>query len=312
MRADLLHVVAVRSNPLQWHRPEAVCREFIAHMLDSGVQLTIVEVQYGDRPFIYQVPHVNHIGLRAKTMVWCKENAMNIAISRLPDARYVCCSDADVFHRRKDWARETVEALQLYDVIQPWSEAYDLGPNDEHMTVHKSFCSLYHRGLPVAPDGISKFWKADGGPYDYAHSGFTWAYTRQALDWLGGLFEVGGMGSGDYHMALSLVGKAEQSLVGKASLNYRSAVLEWQDRAIRHINKNIGYIPGTIEHRFHGRKVDRAYLSRWDMFVRHGFDPRTDLKRNIFGLYEWTGNKPELKREFDLYLRARNEDVNNL
>ena len=48
------------------------------------------------------------------------------------------------------------------------------------------------------------------------------------------------------------------------------------------------------------------------MFVRHGFDPDADLKRNTSGVFEWTGNKPELRREFDLYLRSRNEDVNNL
>lgn len=63
---------------------------------------------------------------------------------------------------------------------------------------------------------------------------------------------------------------------------------------------------------FHGRKGDRGYQSRWDMFVKHGFDPHEDLKRNSHGVLEFAGNKPELRREFDRYLQSRNEDINAL
>lgn len=46
------------------------------------------------------------------------------------------------------------------------------------------------------------------------------------------------------------------------------------------------------------------------MFERHAFDPDTDLKRNTWGVLEWAGNKREREREWDLYLRARQEDLN--
>jgi hypothetical protein len=48
------------------------------------------------------------------------------------------------------------------------------------------------------------------------------------------------------------------------------------------------------------------------MFLEHGFDPVTDLKRNTNGVLEFAGNKPALERAFDRYLRAREEDVNTL
>jgi hypothetical protein len=312
MRNDLLHVFGVRSNPIRWRAPDLAARRWIEHMLDSGVRLHLVEVQYGETPFVFaDISHVDHIGLRARTWCWSKENALNIGIQRAPDAKYICWSDTDVIHRRSGWAAETVYALQQYDVVQPWSDAYDLGPADEHIQHHVSFCSRFHKGLPVAP-AAERFWKFDGGPYDYPHSGYAWAATRQALDWLGGLFELGGMGSGDHHMALALAGKAEYSIPGGVSASYRDEVLRWQARAVQHINGNIGFVPGTIEHLFHGRKADRGYLSRWDIFLRHAFDPTTDLKRNTYGVLEWVGNKPELRREFDLYLRSRNEDINSL
>lgn len=311
MRADLLHVFAARANPLRWQTPDRVYREWAQHMLDSGVRLHVIELGYGERPFVCDMPGVDHIGVRATTWAWSKENLLNLGIARVPEAKYICWSDSDVFHRRPGWAVETVHALQHYHVVQPWSDAYDLGPNDEHIQHHVSFCRQYHQGHPVVPSA-APMWKYDGGPYAYPHTGYAWAAHRQALDWTGGLFEHGGMGSGDHHMALALVGKAEASIPERASSAYRAAVLRWQARAEQHINRNIGYVPGTIEHRFHGRKADRAYVGRWDMFVQHQFDPDTDLKRNTNGVLEWAGNKPDLRRQFDLYLRSRNEDANSL
>jgi hypothetical protein len=65
-------------------------------------------------------------------------------------------------------------------------------------------------GKPVVPKG-TKFWSSNGGPYDYPHSGFAWCWVREVLDKIGGLFELGGMGSRDHHMALGLAGLAEYS-----------------------------------------------------------------------------------------------------
>jgi hypothetical protein len=69
-------------------------------------------------------------------------------------------------------------------------------------------------------------------------------------------------------------------------------------------------VPGTIEHRWHGDKTRRAYVSRWDMFIEHQFNPHADLKRNSYGALEFSGNKPDLERMFDNYLRDREEDSN--
>lgn len=308
MIAEKLHVVVARANPLRWRTPDVIYKDWVEHMLDSGVKLTVVECQYGEREFTAALPHVNHIGVRATTWCWSKENLLNIGISRIPEAHYICWSDSDIFHRQSNWATETLHALQNYHIVQPWGEAYDLGPDREISHSHVSFCKVFHQGGPLVPAG-GKFWKSDGGPYQYPHSGYTWAATRQALDWLGGLLEIGGMGSGDHHMALALAGYAARSMPGQASEAYRRHVMRWERRALAHINGNIGYVPTTIEHRFHGKKADRGYSSRWGMFVENQFDPDEDLKKNANGVIEWAGNKPLLRRQFDLYLRSRNEDA---
>jgi hypothetical protein len=53
-------------------------------------------------------------------------------------------------------------------------------------------------------------------------------------------------------------------------------------------------------------------VGRWDMFLKHQFNPDEDLKRNSFDVFEFAMNKPELRHDFDLYLRSRIEDANTL
>jgi hypothetical protein len=312
MNTNQVRVITAISNPIGWQSRIKLYKEFEQHILDSGVKLTVVECAYGERDYqlLPTSSHVTHIPVRAYTAIWNKENLMNIGINRSTE-KYIVTADADIEFRKSGWPIDVVHALQLHPVIQPWSDAYDLGPNDEHMQHHVSFASQFVKGVPVIPNK-EKMWKFNNGPYDYPHPGFVWAWTRQALDWVGGLLEVGGMGSGDHHMALGLVGGAEYSLPEKVSQNYKNAVMQWQDRAVRHINYNLGYTQGTIEHFYHGQKAKRNYTGRWDMFVKHNFDPHTDLKRNSYGVAELTGNKPDLQREFLNYLKSRDEDNNSL
>lgn len=303
MRADLLHVITCVANPIRWQSRVRLYREFERYMLDSGVHLTTVECGYGDRPLeCGGTPGVNHVGVRSRTLVWNKEALINIGMSRLPqDWKYMAWLDADIVFRRSGWAAETVQALQQYDVVQPWSDCYDLGPNGEHLQVHRSFCRLVHEGKPIIPSG--------GYGYEFAHPGYAWAATRQALEQVGGLVEAA-LGAGDHHMALALIGRVHESVPGGIHPNYMTALVQWQERAQRHIAGNIGYVPGTIEHHWHGPKERRGYISRWGILTKHGFDPVADLKRNTDGVPELAGNKPELRRDIDRYFRSRAEDAN--
>jgi hypothetical protein len=310
--ASLLTVVTARFNPLDWQAPDRHFRDWAFSVTSTGARLIVAEVQYGRKAFAcdLDLAGLTHVGLRAESWPWSKENALNIAVMHA-ETDYICWEDADVFHRDPNWASRTVTALQHYRVVQTWTKTLDLGPHDEIIQVHRSFADCVMQGQPIVPDH-GKFWKHDGGCYDYAHSGFSWACKRELLDRVGGFFELGGMGSGDHHMALAMVGKVDRSWPDGTSATYRDHLTRWERRALDYINGRIGVVHGTIEHRFHGNKQDRGYLSRWNMFVRHQFNPDTDLKRNSWGVLEWAGNKPELEREWDLYLRSRQEDINAL
>lgn len=301
-----LHVVTAVANPVRWKSRITLFKAFAQHMLDSGVQLTVVECAYGERPFeLAGMAHINHVPVRAKTLAWTKENLLNIGFSRLPDDwSYAAWIDADVTFRKDGWAGETVHALQQYDLVQPWSDCYDLGPNDDHLAAHRSFCRMVHDGKPIVPSG-----KAG---YTFAHPGYAWAATRRSLTLLGGLIDTAALGAGDHHMALALIGRVRDSVPGGVTAGYLAPLLRWQGRAAQHIAGNISYVPGTIEHGWHGSKDKRAYVDRWSIITRNAFDPSTDLMRNTWGVLELAGNKPKLRDDIDRYFRSRCEDANSM
>ena len=65
-----LQVVTCVANPVQWESRITLAKQFIEHMLDSGVSLTVVETAYGERPFeLANIPHIRHVPTRAATML---------------------------------------------------------------------------------------------------------------------------------------------------------------------------------------------------------------------------------------------------
>jgi len=311
MTTPVLHVFTARFNPLRWRQPQRHYLDWAHRMRDLGAEVTVVECAYGEAPWVCAIPGVvHHIGVRADSWAWAKECLLNLGIQRRPEAQYVCWADSDVFPRRNDWVEATLDALQHYHVVQPWETCYDLGPGDSHAHVWRSFARQYLHGHPIVVGEGEDFHKFWGGEHDYPHTGYCWAAKRSMLNEVGGLFEYGGMGAADHHQAVAMLGRVKSSFPKTISPAYRVLLEAWEKRATHAVNGRIGYVAGTIEHRFHGAKQNRQYWDRWQMFLRHGFDPMTDLKRNTWGVLEFAGNKPALELEWDQYLRMRWEDDN--
>ena len=134
--------------------------------------------------------------------------------------------------------------------------------------------------------------------------------SREAVEGTNGLIETAAVGAGDHHMARAIVGEARSSFPSGVSEGYARPILQWERRALNHIQKSIGYLPHTIEHFWHGPKPKRRYIERWDIVIKHQFDPFEDLKRNVFGVLELAGNKPDLTRDIEIYFLLRDEDSN--
>lgn len=297
-----LHVVAVISNPVRYKRRYELYKHFEQMVLDAGAELTLVESALGERHHecLHEDPRVRRVLLRTEHELWTKENMINIGVSKLPsDWKYVAWIDADISFARPDWVPETLHMLQHHPIVQMFSEAYDLGPDYQIIEKHMGFGYAYIHNKPKA------FNSRD--PYAFWHPGFAWACTRRAWDHLGGLLD-GTFGAADHHMACALIGDVDSSMHGLAPAAYKKWVHIWQDRAVRHLRYDLGYVEGVAMHYWHGKKKHRGYKERWQILIDNQYDPFVDIKKDWQGLYQLAADKPRLRNEMRAYFRARHED----
>jgi hypothetical protein len=132
------------------------------------------------------------------------------------------------------------------------------------------------------------YYYMEKGKYVLWHPGLAWAWRKTALNQLGGLMDWVMGGSADHYMALALFNKIERTNLNLKEFpdGYRKPCMEWQARAERHIRRNVGYMPGTVSHSWHGPKEKRQYLSRAAFLAKMQFDPMHDLKRDFQGLWQ--------------------------
>ena len=318
---DKLFVVTMLHNPLRFRSRYWNYEMFEDHVECAGAVLYTAEVAFGNRHFEITDPNnPHHLQLRSGNEIWLKENALNLLINRLPhEAKYIAWIDADIKFVRPDWVQETLHLLQHYDFIQMFSHAQDIGPDYQPLITtpgyvygklelnniesDKKHRNNHHRGS--YPYG----WK-------YRHPGFAWAARRDALDKVGILIDWSILGSGDWIMACALFGEVDRALNSKYSRPFLDMCYTWQDRSERHIRRNVGYMPGTVNHYWHGRKRDRNYDTRWKLLVTTQYNPLIDIKRDCQGVFQLEdhGDMRSLLLRDGLrrYARLRNEDSSEL
>ena len=336
MRADLLHVVAVYSNPRRFASRLRLLQEFIPNMLETGVNLTIVTHAFGERPFDLDrddpaLRHVNLIEVRggADQELWIKEALINIGVRHLPDDwRYLAWVDADIrFVNDKgaaNWAAETVHMLQHNIVGQPWSHSVDLGPKGEVMTnewgkdADRSFAAAFRAGdIVIQADsyGSKPLSKAmttlgknpEAKPDRRQHYGYAWAIRRDGWNGIGGLPDWFITGSADYHTSMAFAGRRIKSAAYTSPGAVRR-LNELYDRCDRVIRQDVGVVPGTVLHGFHGNKKLRYYLDRKDILIESGYDPDRDLTHDWQGIPSLTGDNRLLRDGLRRLFTLRNED----
>jgi hypothetical protein len=312
---DRLYVVTMLENPLRWRSRYWNYWMFERECEAAGAILYTAEIAFGDRHFeVTQAGNPRHLQLRTTHEIWHKENALNLLIQRLPaEAKYVAWIDADVKFSRPDWAQETVQLLQHYDVLQMFSHAQDVGPNYEPLTTTPGFLYKWVTDRPSPHDPAFMEQVPAYGYYSvhsgkFWHPGFAWAARRSSLESVGMLIDHAILGQGDWHMASALVGQVQRSLYSGYSPAYIQLCEEWQARAEKYIRRNVGYLPGLVNHLFHGAKRNRSYDLRWRFLAQSGYDPTLDLKKDWQGLHQLTDRSILLRDGLRQYATMRNED----
>lgn len=335
---DRLHVVIVFYNPQIWHKRIVNWRALEKRVVDSGGIPYVLELALGDREFeVVEKGNPRHLGLRTVDELWHKERLIKIGIRQLlpADARYVAWWDGDIAFAKANICQETLHALQHHYIVQCFSHAIDLGPNDEplwttpgimHEWVNHGALDGVLNPNPFKPlcyydsQPDRKPWSPVSATFDkdwkICHPGLAWAADLQAFDKIdGGIFDLSIFGSGDWVMALAWLGLAELALAGTKpeSSAFARAVMDYQEHCANHIHRDVGYVPGAVSHYWHGRKSDRRYAVRPNaLLVDLKYDPTTDIKRDRSGLYVLNTSRDErsqkIRDALRYFARVRNED----
>lgn len=329
--ADLSHffVIVPITNSARYQIRYELYWDFIKMCQDAGVNVITVEQAFGHRPFMVTEPNNQfHVQVRGVDELWLKENLIKLGIVRAthidPKVREVAWIDADCFPMcpGRVWFEEIWHSLQHYEFVQCWSTLRNYGPNYEPISGEQySFMKVYEmagfqvpesRTIPNPNHTLAMLGAKDYGTISFGRPGLAWAANVDALNRVGGLLERCILGSADWHMAHGLVG-AMQLFSGEFSKlsKYAEYLLDWQDKALKWIDKDVGYVNIALGHWFHGNKKDRKYGDRGRILIENLYDPYIDVKYDAFGVLQletYTDRQIRLRDLIRAYIHSRNED----
>lgn len=298
---------------------KAVCEQ-------ADVQLVTVECAFGERPFeVTERDNPMHVQVRSVEELWMKENLINIGIEYVlqidPDAKYIGWFDSDQFPisiTPRQWFEEIWHQLQHYEFVQCWEYLINFGPDGQPISQPQmSFMKTYAAAGFQIPKGknVKHTLAGHSGSVSLGRPGLAWAASVKALSKVGRLMDFCILGSGDWHMAHALVGGISEEGGYSHEANKLSAymrkMVQWQERCERWIKRDVGYVPVTVGHWYHGDKKDRKYGDRGRILIDNAYDPDQDIKYDAQGLLQletWEPRQIRLRDHIRAYFASRNED----
>jgi hypothetical protein len=270
----------------------------------------IVECVIGDdQPELPKSPNITTV--KATSLLWHKESLLNYAIAKLDRKyKYVFWLDADIIFTNKNWLVESVESLQINNIVQPFEYCVHLekdmdtvdfdmtheykkvsDPKYRHPRMWRSFCAN------CATTDLG-----DNENYDvHGHVGFAWGARREVLDAIP-LYDKALVGGADHIMAHAAAGHIPHTCITKSFTEDIDAVNQWSREFYSVVRGKIGYAKGDLFHMWHGDLKNREYLKRIREFTPIA---KTIYKKDNNGLYV-TENDKYVREYFDR--RERTDD----
>jgi hypothetical protein len=313
LRQEVLHIVTVVFNPGGYERRYKLYRDFVEHLSTfDNVKVYTVELAIGRQNF--EVTHrwnPRHLQIRTNHPMWYKENLINLGVLKLLpyNWKYMAWIDADITFQNPLWIEETLDTLKdEYDIVQPFQIAVDLGKRGNPISTWESFGSFNVENSTVPPGHTD--YDPDPEPCpdplpSKVTPGFAWACTRRAWETMDGLLDKCIVGSGDYHMAMALINRVQDTFHCRDLEAYNQELLEWQKRVQ---GLRLGFVPGTIQHHWHGDRKNRKYQQRRKIIERHKFDPQKHIRYDEFGLLKLVDEVGSMWNDFVNYFLGRKED----
>jgi len=213
----------------------------------------------------------DHIKVYYEDVLWIKENLINIALKKCNKWKYAAWIDRDIKFTDINWALNVIDELRNCDILQPYSKCKYL----DREGVHSSDESGFFNKPGTKESGMISFCcgALGKGPKNGAamHPGHAWAISRTFYNKIDKLFELAVVGGAD----CVIVEAIRQNKNHHIYKHYGQPFFTFCDKFKE---CKIGYVDGTIQHRYHGDLKQRNYGPRMEIFTKRGFNVSTELQ----------------------------------
>ena len=323
--ASRLWAITSYFNPIGYARRRANYAEFRRRLT---VPLITVELAYDGRFDLPDDAAEILIRIPGKDVIWQKERLLNLALRLLPaHCDRVAWLDCDIVFEDPDWGARSCEALERFQLIQPFERAYERPPDagsdwrpgtDERAarrTDEPAACSTapppktsFGYAFSVDPIAATELLQSETRIAFNCTSGMAWVARRELLE-PAGFYDACVSGGGDRANLAAFLGLPEMA-IRRIMMNptWASHYLAWAAGLKTVPTSALGYLRSTVTHLWHGDLKDRQYTQRHLEFARFDFDPGQDVAIDEHGCWRWNSRKPTMHSQVARYLEQRHED----
>lgn len=300
-----LGMVAVYFNSQGYRRLRENFLAFLERFRWMEDRMLVVELAYNGKPFELTGKPTNLLQLRSDSILWHKENLINVGTKVLRERGfdYVGWIDGDTILKGdgEGWYPQVCDLLRQKKLVQlcEWIEHRYSDQADRHQSGMANF--LGDNDIPVGQvykTGLG--WAVRGGIWDRC-----------------GWYDQSIMGSGDRMLFLaSVLSPGELDAIAqkvtclKADSCGLSEYSAWAKAWQTEVGGSVSYLPGVeAVAESHGAHADRQYYEREQELAGSGFKSSRHLLRDESGLLCWSVEAPdEVKQMLVDYFVNRRED----
>jgi hypothetical protein len=253
--------------------------------------------------------HERTTSIELPCVLWHKERLLNLLIASLPrQYTKIAWLDCDVIFTNPCWHECASEFLESCAVVQCFSEVLQLRPGKQQPRPGDPSIPGFAKGTA---DGATR---GDSGISVHGRSGYAWAARREFLDKVG-LLDTCILGGADHLMAHAFSGaRWNDPCILRESGGLYSRFIDfqrWFERARPFLDARCHYVPGLIQHLWHGTLTDRRWRARRRILTANDFNPAQDIGVAENGAWRWTTDKPVMHEAVRQYFYERREDGAN-
>jgi len=293
-------------SPLGCALPAQHFAQTLQMCVASGAEVCVAQVVQSHQSPVETEGAAHSLVFHSDELIFYKENLWNLAAAQATSDKLIFI-DADIYYHRGDWLDQICNALDKFDIIQPFDTAYWEAQNG---TIDTTF---------IRPAWCKAIARRENPTFMRYHPGFGYAMTRSAFAATGGFYELGCMGNGDSmfavavtpeplilpmirHIRVAVSPRGSEYLYGSYKAFIAPAFIDYRLK-VQDANLKVGYTPHCdIFHKWHGTRDNRDYINR------HSYvdwpDANPPVRKRKDGLLQWTAPQPRVKQ----YWLKRDDD----